>query len=465
MEHSHRSDATRDSQQTYARDQPGRGQTWRCAAMRDALRRLLAEERSVRSDTRGVSELIGFILLFGILITALAAYQVTVVPQQNADVEFQHSAEIESDMQDLRAAVLNTGTAGDTAQSQSVPLTLGTQYPSRTIAVNPSPVTGQLRTADRNVAIVGAEVTTPDVFTGDPGATLLGVGHETSRIRYRPDYEELDTPADLVLEHSLLYRSNEDANISVTDQTLVQNSSRSINIVLIDGDIEANGLSTSVDVQTLDGPTATVPIEATSGSTFSINMSTTSPGVWLSSQTIGETFDTGEPNVRASRVGSDQVTLTVNDSVSGDWTLQMTKVGVGGNGTTSSAFSNIDRIDVRGPDINIVENTATVTQGDQVDISGDVSSLGTDTVNRTGTPIQKIRAEPDGEPNQVLFDENPDATNRSFSFDSRDATSNVDPIDTSGWSTGDTDVTIRAQDASGRWSRIDTDSLTITVNP
>jgi hypothetical protein len=431
--------------------------------------------QSLRSDTRGLSPLVGFILLFGLLITAFAAYQVNVVPQQNAEVEFKHSVEVRSDMQELRATTLSTGITDGIRETRSVQVTLGPQYPSRLFAVNPPPPQGTLQTEPGTVTVTGAQVVTPEQFTGDPNATLLGVGHETTHVRYTPDYVEFPrgrAPAAVLLEHSLLYDlfGNDSqasviaSNGTVSDQTLVQNGSRSIRVVLFDGGIDAKGQSTSVDVQALDGPTAQVPVEATSGSTFDIVLSTNAPSVWQSTATIGETFDTGERHVRASQTGPEEVTLTVDDSVSGNWTLQVSKVGLDG-GTASSNFSNIDRIDTRGPEINVNEATATVSQGETVNISGTASSLGTDAVNRTGTPLQTIRAEPDGESDQVLFDENPDATNRSISFDTSSPDATVDPIDTTGWSTGDTDVTIRAQDAAGRWSRIDTDSLTITVTP
>ena len=44
-------------------------------------------------DERGQPVQIGFILLFGILVLAFAGYQGYVVPNQNSQVEFQHSQE------------------------------------------------------------------------------------------------------------------------------------------------------------------------------------------------------------------------------------------------------------------------------------------------------------------------------------------------------------------------------------
>jgi hypothetical protein len=433
------------------------------------LRRLFADDgNSFRSDTRGVSPLVGFILLFGILVATFAAYQVNVVPQQNAEVEFEHSVTLDSDMQELRSTLLTTGiTDEDIRQSRSVQVQLGTQYPSRIIAVNPPPAQGQLQTEPGNVSISGATVTDPEPFRGSPNDTLLGVQHETRHIRYSPSYREIDNPSDRVIEHSLLYNANEQSNVSVTDQQIVQNSSRSIDLVLIDGEIDTNGFSTSVDIEALDGPTAQVPIGATSGNTFNITLSTDAPTVWQSNQTIGETFDQGEPNARATQTGPEEVTITVDDSISGDWTLQMTKVGVGGSGESDDNFSSIRRVDPRGPLVEIDSFDDPVTAGNNISIAGRADSTGNDTLNRTGTPIQKITANPENHSAQVLFEENPDndtATDRNFSFDS-DTDATVEPIQTDGTWNGDETITIRAQDASGRESVIDRAEITVTVNP
>ncbi len=422
--------------------------------------------RSLSADGRGVSPLVGFILLLGILTATLVTYQVNVVPQQNAEVEFDHSVRAEADLEELRAAVLTTGTTtDDVAATRSVQVQLGTQYPSRLIAVNPPPVEGQLNTEPGTVNFSGVAIANPDPFRGDPAATMLG-SHETTYIRYSPDYREVDTPADRVLENSLLYNSNENGNVTVTDQRLVQNGSRSIRVVLVGGELEASGLSTSVDVTALDGPTAEVPIEASSGSTFELNISTSAPEVWLSNETLGETFDQGEPNVRASRASSDTVTVTVNDGISGDWTLQMAKVGVGGSGESDDNFSSVRRVDPRGPLVDIDSFDNSVTAGNNISIAGRADSTGNDTLNRTGTPIQKITADPENHSAQVLFEESPDnstLTDRNFSFDSNTDTT-VDPIQTDGSWSGEETILIRAQDASGRESVIDEAEITVTVN-
>jgi len=87
-------------------------------------------------DRRGQSVVVGTVVLFGFLILALGIYQVQVVPTENADVEFEHSQEVEDHFGDLRNGVLD---AAATASTRSTQIRLGTRYPSRTFFVNPRP--------------------------------------------------------------------------------------------------------------------------------------------------------------------------------------------------------------------------------------------------------------------------------------------------------------------------------------
>lgn len=92
-------------------------------------------------DDRGVSELIGAVFLFAFLIIGLSGYQVWVVPSQNAEVEWNHNLEVQDDMVDVRNTILASKISGDEGYAA---VQLGTEYPSRVIAVNPPNPTGTL---------------------------------------------------------------------------------------------------------------------------------------------------------------------------------------------------------------------------------------------------------------------------------------------------------------------------------
>jgi hypothetical protein len=420
----------------------------------------MPSERALRGDSRGVAPLVGFILLLGILVTALAVYQVTFVPAQNSEVEYTHSQEVTGDLEDLRAATLTTGTVTDqTGERTSVQLQLGVQYPDRLVALNPPPAEGRLRTTAGNLTITDAAAAAD--LRGNPNETLLGVDHETRLFEYAADYTETTTPPELFLEHSLLYNQESGANVTIAKQRLVQNESKTLNVVLFEGEFSEQGMTGTVDLVALDGPTGRVPLQATSGSTFNISIPTNAPEAWTSAETLGDSFSTGEPNVRASKAGPETVNITVDDSVSDQWELQVTRLGLG-SGESDSTLSGIGPYEEPlGPEVTLtVSDTVTVTQGDTVNVTGTTTSVGDNQDNRTGTPIQTVRAEIEGEPDQTLFDEDPDTTNRTLDL----ADPVVDDIDTSGWSTGTHNVTIRVQDATGKLSQRDTDSFVIDVN-
>ncbi|MFC7326011.1 hypothetical protein ACFQMF_15745 [Halorubrum rutilum] len=94
-------------------------------------------------DGRAVAPVIGVVILFGFLILTLSVYQVEVVPQQNAEVEFQHFEDVRNDLIELRASILQAGSI-DQPQYQTVQL--GTSYPTRVFSVNPPAPAGTIRT-------------------------------------------------------------------------------------------------------------------------------------------------------------------------------------------------------------------------------------------------------------------------------------------------------------------------------
>jgi len=77
---------------------------------------------------------IGAVLLLAIIFAALVLYQVNTVPAENSALEYEHNQNVHDEMQELRNAIRNAGTTGN---SQSASITLGTQYPTRTFSMNP----------------------------------------------------------------------------------------------------------------------------------------------------------------------------------------------------------------------------------------------------------------------------------------------------------------------------------------
>jgi len=166
--------------------------------------------KTLASDRRGVSEVVGFILVFGFLILALTTYQATVVPQQNAQTEFQHFEEVRNEMIELRNAV---STAGQADVSQFPSVTLGTNYRPRLLTINPPDPAGTLKTSEQSYNI-----------TISNGTEKYDKNISTRFVEYRPGYNEISIGSTW-LEHSVLYLDERDrGGVSIIqEQNIVKN--------------------------------------------------------------------------------------------------------------------------------------------------------------------------------------------------------------------------------------------------
>jgi len=163
---------------------------------------------SFSSDRRAVSAVLGFILLFGILMLVLATYQAQIVPQQNAQAEHQHFVEAQNDFVELRSGIF-TASHGD--EDQSIQFTLGTTYQTRVAVINPPPPAGTLQTSDQyNITISNSSA---------------DVGVPTQFLQYQPGFNEIETGS-LWYEQSLLYLddSERDQLVILEDQQVVSNN-------------------------------------------------------------------------------------------------------------------------------------------------------------------------------------------------------------------------------------------------
>jgi len=319
---------------------------------------------SFSHDRRGQSVVIGAVVLFGFLIVALAVYQAFAVPAQNAEIEVDHNENLQSDMAELRNTLLDTRTRTDldrTAAHRSVQIRLGTRYPSRILTVNPPPATGTLQSQDDvpDVSLESARLADPRFSNVDP---ILDQSHETSLLTYTPGYNEYREAPRTTFEHSLLYNRFEGANLTLTGQRTVDGDAREIDIIVFDGDVNEQGLRTTLDPATLDGPSQRVPIEG-DGEPITLTLPTNSPSMW--EEVIDE-----EPNAEVIDSTSDTVTVELDD---GDvWDLRMTRVGADG-GEADDLFSSVE-----GPDdefdrrFDVVWDRDAIEDTEGIELDGDV---------------------------------------------------------------------------------------------
>jgi|AntDeeMetagen285_2_1112576.scaffolds.fasta_scaffold05930_2 hypothetical protein len=175
-------------------------------------------------DTRGVSEVVGFILVFAVLILALSTYQAAIVPQQNAQTEFQHFEDVRNEMIELRNSI---STAGQADVSQFPSVTLGTNYRTRTVTVNPPPPAGTLQTSEPyNITIANKSGSQMNI--------------STRFIEYQPGYHEISIGSTWY-EHSVLYLDERDrGGVSIIEeQNIVKN--KTVRITALQNQFQETG--------------------------------------------------------------------------------------------------------------------------------------------------------------------------------------------------------------------------------
>jgi hypothetical protein len=273
-------------------------------------------------DERGQSVQVGAAILLGFVVIAITMYQVNVVAEQNADVEFEHSQAVQGQLVDLRNDV--TDVVGD-GSSSSQTVSLGTSYPPRTIFINPAQPRGVLRTtATGQLRIRNATATgEPDAVDAAWDGTLWT--RSTRGITYQPNYHEYDGAPVTILEHGHLYNHHPNGvNQSVTDQLLIDGNE--ITVITLRGNLsESTSGTVSVRSRAFSTSQNTVSVNSSAASPLTIRIPTRSPVHWESILSSEPTVDQGSIVVDRSTTPS-TITFQLQPDT---YTLQMAEVGVG----------------------------------------------------------------------------------------------------------------------------------------
>jgi len=200
-----------------------------------------SSDSSVRfvDDTRAVSAVVGAIFMFGILILALTTYQAAIVPQQNAQTEFQHFEDNRDELIEFRNAV---STAGQNNVSQFPSIKLGTQYQSRTFTINPAPPAGTIQTSD------SYNITIKETNSGEKRNV------STRFVEYRPGYREISVGSTWY-EHSVLYLDErEGGGLNIIEDQNIITSSGKVRITALQNEFESSGTGrTTVELYPKNG--------------------------------------------------------------------------------------------------------------------------------------------------------------------------------------------------------------------
>jgi hypothetical protein len=229
-----------------------------------------------RLDDRAVSEVIGSILVFGLLVSLLAIVQTQAVPNANAEIEVKHSQSVQGDIADLQSAVSRTGTFGGT---ESVTVETGMTYPSRLVLFNPPAVQGTLASGGAgNVSLenFSAERADTDSYIGtNPNFT-------THAVSYRVDYNRYTDQPETRYEYGVVANQYDDATRIESGGGPV--SGRFITLTMLRGGLQESQVRpASVTTYPVSAPAQRVTVESPDDRPANLTIATgLSDEVWVS---------------------------------------------------------------------------------------------------------------------------------------------------------------------------------------
>lgn len=268
-----------------------------------------------RGGTRGQSEIIGFILAFGLVVTLIGANQAFIVPQANEDVEAQHDEDVQTDMLNLRGEIIDAAASNE---QQTATVRLGTGFPPRFLAVNPPPTSGTLQTVrpssnDGNITVK---------FDGDLDIGEI-CGTEPSRenvstrfLAYDASYSEYRGNLPITVENSVMHRNQ---GTLVSSEQVVVKGNR-IRITRVVGDFRTSASDKrSVDL---------FPSE-TGANTTNKSVTVTLP-TELGEDDWERLANESEPNVKDVSVedGAVEIELKEPNEDDPDYVVECTTVGI-----------------------------------------------------------------------------------------------------------------------------------------
>jgi hypothetical protein len=172
------------------------------AKMRARIHSLLHEEK-------GVSVVIGAMIMLLVVAGIWGTVQAFLVPNWNKDIEYEHLNMVHDDMMTFKSDVEDVAISGEPKSSN---FRMGVRYPNRMFLMNPGVgVAGSLTSENVSIRIV---------YTIDaPGYPVITQNYTSNRIRYEVE-GTIDRPR-LVYEHGVIIRDYGNESASTDEQALI----------------------------------------------------------------------------------------------------------------------------------------------------------------------------------------------------------------------------------------------------
>ncbi|MFB6207356.1 MAG: Ig-like domain-containing protein, partial [Haloglomus sp.] len=243
----------------------------------------------------GVSEVVGAILIFGLVLAVLALIQLSAVPAANQQIEFEHSQRIAGDFQRLDENVERVAATG---AARSTRIEAGVRYPPRIFLLNPPPVSGTLRTGNTGDIVLenvrAQDPETADYWTGTDARQSQS--RETVSLSYRAKYNEYASNPTIHYETGLLYREFRNSNEEIVVDASSIVSGRRIDLTVLDGSLSTSSVNeVTLNAQPVSAPTQEISVTG-SGEPIRITVPTKlSEEKWVSEILNTEIDNSGNP--------------------------------------------------------------------------------------------------------------------------------------------------------------------------
>jgi hypothetical protein len=221
------------------------------------------EIHSLWQEERGVSVVIGAMLMLLVVAGMWGTIQAFLVPDWNKDVEYEHLNIVHDDMITFKSDVEDVALSGEPKSSD---FHMGVRYPNRMFLANPGTgVAGSLTSDNVSVSIV---------YTIDaPGDPVITQNYNSNRISYEVQ-GTIDRPR-LVYEHGLIIRDYGSEYATTDEQSLIIGDD--IYLPVLIGNLAA---SSSMETESI----AIKPLTQSPGSSkiksVVVTMDTLYPEVW-----------------------------------------------------------------------------------------------------------------------------------------------------------------------------------------
>jgi len=216
--------------------------------------------RSLLTDRRGVSSIVGGLLLVVLISSLFVAAQAQLAPALQEQTEVTHSKQVIGDMMNVQTNIYlaaSTGVPGTTT------VKLGSNYPTYGFLFQPPGPGGTVNTSDSlTVTIVNAKATDPETADYLDGSDI---SVETQSLTYSPKYNEFDNPPRATVGFGSLWLSYPRSQSNIRTSTGIV-SGQNLILTTIRGDLRYESTSsTQLVVEPLSAGPTQVPVEADSG--------------------------------------------------------------------------------------------------------------------------------------------------------------------------------------------------------